>query len=271
MRIFIGNNASGKSNCVTIIEEFFSTLIKDFSYSKAFIHDENIHSRSAIQAQKNLTKKLHTNYNTPNKPSHFEILIELGSNDYENIGFVCKYSSKINEIINKYSKLDISFPEYKLSSLIEKSSTLRLLSTFDEKKQEFIIDESQLEEYQIFLLRCIQYQKLLQIIITIFNELERKPTERKRYFLKKTFAILNTERDRINFSNFINPHELINDINYSRNSLIGYTTCIGKLRSILENFSQDQLLNKQTRSNTLESLKKSDFFISLSYIIQKFL
>lgn len=77
MRIFIGNNASGKSNCVNIIEEFFSTLIKEFSYSKDFLNNEKIHSRSAIQEQKNLTKKLHTNYATPNKASHFEILIEL--------------------------------------------------------------------------------------------------------------------------------------------------------------------------------------------------
>lgn len=271
MRIFIGNNASGKSNCVNIIEEFFSTLIKEFSYSKDFLNNEKIHSRSAIQEQKNLTKKLHTNYATPNKASHFEILIELWSNDYENIGFVCKYSAKINEIINKYSKLAIRFPEYKLSTLLEKPSTLRLSTSFNEKKQEFIIDESILDEYQIFLLRCIQYQKLLQIIITIFNELERKSGERKRYFLKKTFAILNTDRDRINFNNFINPHELINDINYSRNSLIGYTSCISKLRSILENFSQDQVLNKQELKNTLEGLQQSDFFISLKYIIQKFL
>ena len=58
------------------------------------------------------------------------------------------------------------------------------------------------------------------IIITIFNEFEKKPEERKRYFLKKTFAILNTERSQFEFSNFVNPHDIINDINYTRNSLV---------------------------------------------------
>lgn len=103
---------------------------------------------------------------------------------------------------------------------MEKSSNLRIKASFDEKEQQFIIDERGLEEYQIFILQCIQYQKLLQIIITIFNEFEKKSEERKRYFLKKTFAILNTERSQFEFSNFVNPHDIINDINYTRNSLV---------------------------------------------------
>jgi len=39
MRILIGNNASGKSNFVTIIEEFFSTLIYDFNYNTSYLTD----------------------------------------------------------------------------------------------------------------------------------------------------------------------------------------------------------------------------------------
>ena len=126
LRILIGNNASGKSNFVTILEEFFSTLIKDYHYSREFSQNPEIPMRKAIQAEKNLTKKLHTNYATPNKPSDFEILLELWVNDYENIGFVCKYTGKINDIISKYSKLNISFPQYKLETLMEKSSNLRI-------------------------------------------------------------------------------------------------------------------------------------------------
>ena len=273
LRILIGNNASGKSNFVTILEEFFSTLIKDYHYSREFSQNPEIPMRKAIQAEKNLTKKLHTNYATPNKPSDFEILLELWVNDYENIGFVCKYTGKINDIISKYSKLNISFPQYKLETLMEKSSNLRIKASFDEKEQQFIIDERGLEEYQIFILQCIQYQKLLQIIITIFNEFEKKPEERKRYFLKKTFAILNTERSQFEFSNFVNPHDIINDINYTRNSLVWYATCIWKLWSIVENFSQSQLLSpNQSHSKPIQDeLEKSEFYTSLSYIIDKYL
>lgn len=275
LRILIWNNASGKSNFVSIIEEFFSTLIFDYSYSKEYIINNNISSRKAISALKTQTKNIHNNYTSSDLPAQIEILIELGGNDYENIGFVCKFHAKINEILNKYSKLDIRFPEYKLSTLMEQSSNLKIRATFNEKEQKFHIEKERLNEHQLFLLQCIQYQKLLQIIITIFNEFERKPNERKRYFLKKTFAILNIKRDYLEFHNFINPHELINDINYTKNSLIGYTTCMNNIRSILENFSQTQILSqeewKKKTKNLMESLETSEYFISLKYIIQKYL
>ncbi len=126
VKIFIGNTASGKSNFMKIFEEFFATLIQDFSYSDDFFHDEKISMRKAIQSRPNFTKYLQTNNTTPNKPSKLEITLELSDADYENIGFVCKYTSKINSIIDKYSKLGISFPQYKLQNLLEKPRSLKL-------------------------------------------------------------------------------------------------------------------------------------------------
>jgi len=70
-----------------------------------------------------------------------------------------------------------------------------------------------------------------------------------------------------------NPHEIINDLEYSRNSLVGYTGCIYKIRSILENFTQEALLSSDisTQEKAIEErLKKSDFFVSLNYMIQKY-
>ena len=223
LKIFIGNNASGKSNFIKILEEFFATLIKDFSFDTSFSRDSDISMRKAIQSRNNYTKYLQTNNKTPNQPSILEISLELSDVDYENIGFVCKYASKINSILDKYSKLNLRFPEYKLQTLLEQPHTLTLHASFDEKEQEFTIDESKLNEYQFFILLCIRYQKLLQIVIVIFNQYEKKPEERKRYLLKKSFAILNNNRSNLDFKNFINPNEIINDLDYSRNSLVGYT------------------------------------------------
>jgi ubiquitin C-terminal hydrolase len=118
-----------------------------------------------------------------------------------------------------------------------------LKASFDEKSQEFIIDETVLSEHEQFILSCIRYQKLLQIIITLYNTYEKKDEDRSRYLLKKTFTILNTHRTEVKFDNFVDPKKIINDLEYSRNSLIGYTECIYKIRSILENFSQSQLTN----------------------------
>lgn len=272
LKIFIGNNASGKSNFIKILEEFFATLIKDFSFDTSFSTDSDISMRKAIQSRNNYTKYLQTNNKTPNQPSILEVSLELSDVDYENIGFVCKYTSKINHILDKYSKLNLRFPEYKLQTLLEQPHTLTLHASFDEKEQEFTIDESKLNEYQLFILLCIRYQKLLQIVIVIFNQYEKKPEERKRYLLKKSFAILNN-RSNLDFKNFINPNEIINDLDYSRNSLVGYTWCIYKIWSILENFTQKELLSpdlNQQEKVIDERLKKSDFFVSLNYMMNKY-
>ena len=273
LKIFIGNNASGKSNFIKILEEFFATLIKDFSFDTSFSRDSDISMRKAIQSRNNYTKYLQTNNKTPNQPSILEISLELSDVDYENIGFVCKYTSKINSILDKYSKLNLRFPEYKLQTLLEQPHTLTLHASFDEKEQEFTIDESKLNEYQLFILLCIRYQKLLQIVIVLFNQYEKKPEERKRYLLKKSFAILNNNRSNLDFKNFINPNEIINDLDYSRNSLVGYTWCIYKIWSILENFTQKELLSpdlNQQEKVIDERLKKSDFFVSLNYMMNKY-
>ena len=274
VKIFIGNNASWKSNFIKILEEFFATLIYDYTYQEEYAK-ENIKTRKTIQERPNHTKKLQTNNQTPDQPAKLEISLELSNLDFENIWFVCKYYSKINHLISKYSKFNIEFPPHKLETFLEGNHSIKLKASFDEKTQNFDIDESCLTEHEQFILSCIRYQKLLQIIITIFNTYEKKPEERSWYLLKKTFAILNTHRTEVKFDNFVDPSKIINDLEYSRNSLIWYTECIYKIRSILENFSQAQLTNWELKDISKESidekLKSSTFFKSLSYMIKKYL
>lgn len=272
MRILIWNNASGKSNFVTIIEEFFSTLIYDFSYNDSHLTDPNFPLKSSITLLKNTATNLHPNTKHPEKSSKIQISIELSHNDFENIGFVCKYQKKLNYLIKTYSTLPLSFPKFTLQDIQKRKESLTITATFDEKIQEFFIDTTLLDEYDLFILQCIQHQKLLQILISIFNEKEKKPDERKRYLLKKTFSIINAQRDYFQFNNFIAPHEIINDIHYTKKSLSGYSSTIWKLRSIFENFSQNQLLSPQSpESDIQKKLEKSDFFLSLSSTIERFL
>jgi hypothetical protein len=103
---------------------------------------------------------------------------------------------------------------------LEGNHSLKLSASFNEKAQEFIIDESLLSEHEQFILSCIRYQKLFQILITIFNNYERKSNEKKWFLLKKTFTILNTHRTEVRFDNFVDPNHIIYDLEYSRNSLI---------------------------------------------------
>lgn len=271
-KVLIGNNASGKSNFITILEEFFSTLVYDFQYDTSYLTSKNESTKNCINQLKNNATKIYPNMKTPEKKSKIQISIELSPYDYENIGFVCKYSNKLNELIKKYSSLEITFPTIPLSEIINKKINLTLNADFDERNQIFLIDTSTFDQYDLFILQTLQYQKLLQILITIFNEKEKKPDERKRYFLKKTFAIINSQRDNFQFNNFIDPRNIVNDIHYTKKSLSGYSTTISKIWSILENFSQSQILANSTKiDNTQNKLEQSDFFNSLSATIEKFL
>ena len=137
LRILIGNNASWKSNFVTIIEEFFSTLIFDFNYNSAHLNDPDFPLKSSISLLKNTTQNLHPNTKHPEKSSKIKISIQLSPNDFENIGFVCKYHKKLNHLIQKYSNLPLNFSAYSLAEIQNAKSTLTLTATFDEKIQEF--------------------------------------------------------------------------------------------------------------------------------------
>ena len=274
VKIFIWNNASWKSNFIKILEEFFATLIYDYTYNEEYAK-ENIKTRKTIEERPNHTKKLQTNNHTPDQPAKLNISLELSNLDFENIGFVCKYYSKINHLISKYSKLNLEFPPHKLETFLEENHSIKLHASFDEKAQCFNIDESLLTEHEQFILSCIRYQKLFQILITIFNTYEKRSDERSWYLLKKTFTILNTHRTEVKFDNFVDPSKIINDLEYSRNSLIWYTECVYKIWSILEHFSQDQIQNwniQELSKKTIdEKLKSSSFFKSLSYMIMKYL
>ena len=273
VKIFIGNNASWKSNFIRILEEFFSTLMYDYVYNEEYIV-KNRTTRKTIQPKANHTKKLQTNNQTPDQPAQIEISLELSNLDFENIWFVCKYYSKINALISKYSKLNLEFPPHKIETFLEGNHSLKLSASFNEKTQEFIIDESLLSEHEQFMLSCIRYQKLFQILITIFNNYERKSNEKKWFLLKKTFTILNTHRTEVRFDNFVDPNHIIYDLEYSRNSLIWYTECIYKIWSILEHFSEEvSNWNHEEISKEIidEKLKSSSFFKSLSYMIKKYL
>lgn len=123
----------------------------------------------------------------------------------------------------------------------------------------------------MFILQCLQETKLIQILITIFNEKEKTAEERKWYFLKKTFTIINTNNEFLKFKDFVQPEEIINDIHYTRNSLSGYASCLSRIRSILENFSEDQITHKSTELDTQKQLEASSFYRSLSKTIETFL
>lgn len=111
-------------------------------------------------------------------------------------------------------------------------------------------------------------------MITIFNQVEKKPEERKRYLLKNTVSIMGNDRVALEFRNFLNPVTLIGNSFSFRNSLAGYINFVHKIWSILEDFSQDQLLSSPTEivsfDDSMQYLRSTQFFLSINKIIRKY-
>ena len=118
MNILIWANGSWKSNFIEIINQFCRNLIFDYTFDPTIIED-GIKSeyKHAITLIPKTASRLSKHMKYQDKPSKIEILVELFDNDYDNIGFVCKNTKKINSIIEKYSELTYRFPHFNLNNI----------------------------------------------------------------------------------------------------------------------------------------------------------
>jgi energy-coupling factor transporter ATP-binding protein EcfA2 len=248
MNILIGANGSGKSNFIEIINQFTKNLILDYTFDKNILEEQRESEfKEAIKNIPKKTSKLNKNAKTQDLPAPIELTIELFENDYENIGFICKYTEKINNIIKKYSKLKYQFPHFDIKQVRKSCSTIRIPAKFSEKEQTFTIDQSQLNPIELFALICIQEQELLYICIKIFNEFERTTTERMRYPLKNTFSILSSKRDTNQLKYFNDFQEFDTYIFKEKDSINqnmeGFYRGLYKIQTIINKNSQEILLN----------------------------
>jgi hypothetical protein len=114
--------------------------------------------------------------------------------------------------MEKYSELTYRFPHFSLNHIRNEVKEIRIKADFNEKKQCFEIDKSALTPMEFFSLVCTQERELLYICMHIFNNWEKKASERLWYPLNNTFTILSSQRDLVgwkylnevqDFDNFI--------------------------------------------------------------------
>ena len=118
MNILIGANWSWKSNFIEIINQFCRNLIFDYTFDLSILKEKKESEyKHAIQLIPKTAYKVskHTKYQ--NCPANFEVVVELFDADFDNIGFVCKNTKKINLIIEKYSDLTYRFPHFSLNHI----------------------------------------------------------------------------------------------------------------------------------------------------------
>jgi len=287
VNILIWPNGSGKSSFLEIINQIFKVgLMRDYIYNKHLLGFEN-QLDSVIVEHKMHLKNLEKNFESPDKNSRVHMTLILHKNDYDNLGFLCKYAKEINSIIKKYSSLNVQFSCIDFDKLLEHDH-MKFHFLIDVKNEKIILDTKHLTSEQKFILNYIINQELVQICMNIYNDIEKKDNERERYPLKNTFAILGSHR---NFGDIIHDDSRLAHISPKKWSMyitgqntktyysisIGYYLCMMKLWEVIDSMQEK---TKEFQNNDFSDLykqiyknelKQSDFYVRLNALIQKYL
>ena len=281
MNILIWANGSWKSNFIEIINQFCRNLIFDYTFDPSIIEEKRTSEfKQAIKLIPKTAYRLTKHIKYQSKPSKIEILVELFDNDYDNIWFVCKNTKKINAIIEKYSELTYRFPHFSLNHIKNEIKEIRIKADFNEKEQCFEIDKSALTPMEFFSLVCTQERELLYICMHIFNNWEKKSSERLWYPLSNTFTILSSQRDLVWWKYLNEVHDFDNFIfktsEENNGNLEWYYKCLWKIWNIIKKCTADDIhLEKKDEEQVEESwedrLYSSVFWKQLTVLVEKFL
>ncbi len=287
MNILIWANWSWKSNFIEIINQFCRNLIFDYTFNPTIIKEKKESEyKSAIKLISKTAYKLSKHVKYQDKPSNIEIVIELFDNDYENIWFVCKNCKKINSIIEKYSEITYRFPHFNLKHIKNEIKEIRIKATFDEKKQEFIIEKSTLTPMEFFSLVCVQERELLYICTYIHN-IQHKNNEELWPSLKNTFTILSSQRDLVEWQ-YLNELQDFDNYIFKRSeesnvNLEWYYKCLWKIWNIIKIYPNYETTDKRTKKKSQtettikseqsrkDTLYKSNFWQNLTNLVENFI
>ena len=108
LNILIGPNGAGKSNFLEIVNQIFQNILfKRGSYNENIIEAYNRNERqdlvSALTVQQVNYGYLTKNKWSKSKTKTIKLILDLNNYDIENLKFVFNNSTKINQILNKYS------------------------------------------------------------------------------------------------------------------------------------------------------------------------
>lgn len=284
--ILIGPNWSGKTNFLNIINQLFRVgLIKEYFYDKDLLETWKTDAfNKVISYQEKNAHDLFKHFASLEKPSKVSVSLKLNQYDFENIGFICKYHKLLNSIVKDYSTLNVEFKNYNIYDFIFENE-IKLDFLIDVNNGKLIISNySELSDRMKFVLFYIQHMQLIQICINIYNDFIRKTGDKKLYPLKNTFALLESERNLIDFGEVL-PDLVVDSITQRSNNIEKYNK--GKFSSVMVWYDlfiiklikivkEELLLRNQHYLDTsfdekIAIIIKSSFFIEISLYIQRLL
>ncbi len=192
MSIIIGPNGSGKSNILNIIYTCLRAgLLYDYQLTQTG-QQYHIH-------KKHTPISLTPHYDSTSSHGSVKLELTLSNHDRENMIFLHKFQSQVQDIAQTYSDTTISLPHVDRQQL-EKCDQISLVCDIDYDARTINIQEKGLNQAQLFALYTMHYHELIQHCMTIYNTSLKKSDQRAWYPLKQTFAILWSYRDSSYFS-----------------------------------------------------------------------
>ncbi len=285
--ILIGPNGSGKTNFLYIINQVFrSWLVYKYHYDKSILENNQDNKfDQVIRIEENSVKELSKHYLSLDKPSKVGMTLRLNQNDFENIWFMCKYSDLLNNIISKYSKLNIKFEKYDVYDVIFDHEIYLEFLVNTKNGSIRIANYNNLSNRMKFVLFYIQNMELIQICMNIYNDFEKAKDQRKLYPLKNTFALLESERNILHDNLWEYKPFRIDSISARSDDIelhkahkfasvtVWYDLFIIKLIKLAKDKLKGEWKNYSLEdvSTQAEAIKSSHYFHEISYFINKLL
>lgn len=284
--VLIWPNWSGKTNFLNIINQLFRVgLIKEFVYDKEILESWKTNKlENVITQQEVKTKDLFKHFSSLKNSSKISVSLKLNQYDFENIGFVCKYNKLLNSIVKKYSTLDLEFKYYNIYDFIFENE-IKLDFLVDVENGKIAISNyDDLSDRMKFVFFYIQHMELIQICINIYNDFMRKSGDKKLYPLKNTFALLESERNLIDFDKVL-PDLIVDSITkrsdniemYNKGKfssvMVWYDLFIIKLIKIVKEklSARNQHYLTASLHEKTSIIKNSSFFLEISSYIERLL
>jgi len=286
--ILIWPNWSGKTSFLEILNQILKVwLSRDYVYNKhLFLWSSNLTKKNVITENRLFLKNLQKNFTSLHKWSRVILLVKVSYNDFDNLRFLCKFGDKVNEIIKKYSRLKVQFCCMDFQQLVE-YKFLNLSFVVDVEKWTVKLNKRNMSHEERFILNYLINQELVQIAMNIYNDFEKKPSDRVWYPLKNTFAILWSHRD---FWDMVEIWSKVNHVSPQQMSLyisgqntktyysisIWYHLCIIKLWDVVRKIKSDFEFSKESFVDLYNeyyrgAIKKSSFYIELNFWIKKYI
>lgn len=205
LHILIGPNGSGKSNFAEVLNQVFNkALFLATKLDESYLMWKSSGTSSPADFKKTMT--MEANENNWGLPLHREstnrnqkIRLVLGLNDHDisNLNFLLTHREDINQILELYCTPDISLPQNARPEILQTYTEVALQIEIDPTVSPIaqLTLENEHSAEIVFIKLYLQYFKVLQDLIKVYNRYIKAPTDLEWPVLHETFVMLGSYRN----------------------------------------------------------------------------